>query len=108
MTIGTMVFLGVGKGRIGVEVGDSAYDESGNDKTEQNIENKRNPPIATPPIVVKTQKGVGFGVTDNGNFFIPIVKIKRKKLFRRMNGVTINEIIPHHPKSIVLPVRFQK
>lgn len=46
MTIGTIVFLGVGKGQIGVEVGDSAYDESGNDKIEQNIENKRNPPTA--------------------------------------------------------------
>ena len=61
-----------------------------------------------PPIVEKTQNGVGLGAIFNGGFFIPVVKIKRNRLFKRIKGVTIKEIIPHQPRSIVLPVKFQK
>jgi len=39
---------------------------------------------------------------------MPEVKIKVQILFKRIKGVTIKEITPHHPNSIVLPVRLQK
>ena len=103
-----MTFVGTRVGAAAIAVGEGAYDDAGNDMTEQNVDSTMKPLINTLPMVVKTQNGDGFGVIDNGNFFIPSVKMKRKKLFRRINGVTINEIVPHQPKSIVLPVKFQK
>ena len=71
-------------------------------------EKKENPTRENPPMVGRNQKGKGLGAICSGGLRILRVKMKRKMLLRRIKGVTIKEITPHHPRSIVLPVRFQK
>ena len=66
-------------------------------------------PISSEPLIVeKIQNGGGLGVIDTAGLFIPNVNRKRIILFSKIKGVTMNEISPHQPSSIVLPVELQK
>jgi hypothetical protein len=105
--VGVLTFVGIEVGFAGTVVGEYEY-SGGCTDAEENIEKIKKPISRKPTIVEKTQKGDGLGAICTGGFFIPAVKIKRSKLFKRIKGVTINEVTPHQPKSIVFPVKFQK
>jgi hypothetical protein len=102
--------VGIVNANVGIDgavVGKYEY-PTGCDGGKVNIEKITKPIRRKPLIVEKTQNGDGLGATCNGGFFMPAVKKKRNKLFKRMKGVMIKEITPHQPRSIVLPVKVQK
>jgi len=105
-TVGVLSLAGILVGARILAVGDGKY--VGCADIAENIEKKKKPINKKPQIAVKTQNGEGLGTVCSGGFFMPALKINRNELFKIIKGVTIKEITPNHPMSMVLPVKFQK
>ena len=105
-TVGVLTFVGILIGATTLAVGGGEY--VGCADAAENIEKKKKPINKKPQIAVKTQNGEGLGTVCSGGFFMPALKINRNELFKIIKGVTIKEITPSHPISMVLPVKFQK